>query len=144
MSKQIKHIKYFMQIKRLFNRSYCLSSRKENNFPQTQMNMKVIHLCANESSRCTSRVIKVNNLGVHPGWAGEDFRRRLPLPPSPPPSATQPPRIPTNHYHHLHQIYLYETITCPRKLVIKSLNFSIDHLTINNDVVHCNHHHHRT
>ena len=69
MSKQIKHIKYIMQIKRLFNSSYCLSSRKENNVPQTQMNMKVPiykvkHLCANESSRCTSRVIKVNNLGA--------------------------------------------------------------------------------
>ena len=136
-----------MQIKRLFNSSYCLSSRKENNVPQTQTNMKVQiykvkHLCANESSRCTSRVIKVNNLGAHPGRAGEDFRRRLPLPLSS--ACRQPPRIPTNHYHHLHQIYLYETITCPRKLVIKSLNFSIDHLTINNDVVHCNHHHHRT
>ena len=133
MSEQIKHIKYFMQIKRLFNSSYCLSSRKENN---------VKHPCANESFRCTSRVIKVNNLGAHPGWAGEDFRRRLPLPLSS--ACRQPPRIPTNHYHHLHQIYLYETITCPRKLVIKSLNFSIDHLTIDNDVVHCSHHHHKT
>ena len=67
MSKQIKHIKYIMQSKRLFNSSYCLSSRNHNNVPQNQMTMKVHiykvkHLCANESPRCTSRVIKVNNL----------------------------------------------------------------------------------